>query len=105
MLPADDAVEAYGTSSGGAQPQIGEAVEDRDFAAVGQRPEVDPDVHSKICDGHLPAQEERDRTGEQTQNDQRSAKGFKDSSRAHHGSKFCLLAAESTERAKEFLIP
>ena len=104
MLPAERPVKADGTGTRRCQPQIREAIKNRDLAAVDQREKAHGQVDPEIRHGHLAAQDERGGPGEQSQDDERSAEGFKDSRYAHQRGEFRLVAAQSSEPSEEFLV-
>src|SRR6266849_7550383 len=81
-LLADDRVEAVRAAAGGGEEKTGEAEQDRRGSAIEQRMEyrrIDTaleHVSEEIGKGHLAGQDERNRTREQSEHQQRAADQF-----------------------------
>ena len=95
-------VNAHWTCTCRKQIQENKAVQDRELAAIGNRPEAAGCMRVEVCKSHFAAQDNRDRPCEKAQNQQRPTNGFQNCGEPEKCERrdFAAVAAHSAECPK-----
>src|SRR5690606_2555934 len=83
--PVARAVDREAAGAGGGHEEVDEGVEERELAAVLDRPEALRQVRDDVGGEHLDDEHQRDRAGEQAEHDQEAAERLEDAGEAEQG--------------------
>src|SRR5262249_27392394 len=100
---AHDSIQAPGAGAGGEQEQEDEAVQHRQFAAIGDRPKAFGIVPLEISDGHFSGYKKCNRTGPQPQGYEDTASGFEETGQPQQRVEVRRPAAQPSKISEQFL--
>src|SRR5690606_25714379 len=103
--PVARAVDREAAGAGGGHEEVDEGVEERELAAVLDRPEALRQVRDDVGGEHLDDEHQRDRAGEQAEHDQEAAERLEDAGEAEQGEELRgpAFRPEAAEPAEQLL--